>query len=597
MVAWEGHVLEQLVVFGTLLGALVLFVWGKWRYDLVAMMALLVVTVTGIVEAEQAFMGFANPAVVTVAAVLVISRCLINAGLVDLIGSRISHLERPTVQVAVLCSVVLVLSAFINNVGALALLLPVAIRLARKHGRSPSYLLMPLAFCSLLGGMTTLIGTPPNLIIANFRRQTEAAAPFGMFDFTPVGLGVALAGLAFIVLLGWRLTPQRTGQASREDLFHIEDYLTEVRIPPGSSAIGKMLRELLQAAKADVVVVGFVRAGRRFTAPSGFVTLRGGDVLTLEADPESLKTFIDAYKLELEADEKLGPDVLRSDEISLVEAVVSENSPLENRTAKLLNLRWRYGVNVLAVARRGQRLSGRLGDIRFRVGDILLLQIPTNAVQETLSALGCLPLAERGLRLGQPRRIALSVTLFGVAIALSATGLLTAPVAFAAAAVAMVLVRLIPLREVYQSIDWSIIVLLGAFIPVGFALETTGGAQLIAEGVLSLQERFSPAMLLGLITVVTMLLSSVINNAAAAVLLAPIGINVARGLGVSADPFLLAIAIGASCAFLTPIAHQSNTLVMGPGGYKFSDYWPMGLPLAVIVVAVAVPLLLLFWPL
>ncbi len=588
--------LEPFIVFATLLGALILFVWGKWRYDLVALMALLVVTVTGIVEAEEAFMGFANPAVVTVAAVLVISRCLTNAGLVDLISSRISHLAHPTVQVGVLCSVVLLLSAFINNVGALALLLPVAIRLARKHGRSPSYLLMPLAFASLLGGMTTLIGTPPNLIIANFRRQTEAAAPFGMFDFTPVGLGVALAGLAFIVLIGWRLIPQRQGQASREDLFHIEDYLTEVRVPEASPAVGKMLRELLQAAKTDVVVVGFVRAGRRFTAPSGFVTLRGGDVLTLEADPESLKAFIDAYKLELEADKKLGPEVLRSDEISLVEAVVSDNSPLENRTAKLLNLRWRYGVNVLAVARRGQRLSGRLGDIRFRVGDILLLQIPSAAVQETLSALGCLPLAERGLRLGQPRRIALSVTLFGVAIALSAMGLLAAPVAFTAAAVAMVLARLIPLREVYQSIDWSIIVLLGAFIPVGYALETTGGAQLIAEGLLALQGQLSPALLLGLIAVVTMLLSSVVNNAAAAVLLAPIGINVARGLGVSADPFLLAVAIGASCAFLTPIAHQSNTLVMGPGGYKFSDYWPMGLPLAAIVVAVAVPLLLLFWP-
>jgi di/tricarboxylate transporter len=590
-------VLEQLIVFGTLLGALVLFVWGKWRYDLVAMMALLVVTVTGIVEAEQAFMGFANPAVVTVAAVLVISRCLINAGLVDLIGSRISHLERPMVQVAILCSVVLVLSAFINNVGALALLLPVAIRLARKYGRSPSYLLMPLAFCSLLGGTTTLIGTPPNLIIANFRRQTEAAAPFGMFDFTPVGLGVALAGLAFIALLGWRLIPQRQGQASREDLFHIEDYLTEVRIPEGSPAVGKMLRELLQAAKADVVVVGFVRAGRRFTAPSGFMTLRGGDVLTLEADPESLKAFIDAYKLELEADEKLGPDVLRSDEISLVEAVVSENSPLENRTAKLLNLRWRYGVNVLAVARRGQRLSGRLGDIRFRVGDIILLQIPTNAVQETLSALGCLPLAERGLRLGQPRRIALCAGIFGVAIALSTAGLLATPVSFTAAAVTMVLARLMPLREVYQSIDWSIIVLLGALIPVGQALETTGGAQLIADGLLSLHGELSPLVMLVVLMVVTMSLSDVINNAAAAVLLAPIGISVARGLGVSADPFLLGIAIAASCAFLTPIGHQSNTLVMGPGGYKFSDYWRMGLPLEAIVILVSVPLLALFWPL
>jgi di/tricarboxylate transporter len=587
---------EQLIVFGTLLAALALFVWGRWRYDVVALLALLTVAVTGVVPEEEVFTGFANPAVITVAAVLVISRSLTNAGLIDVLGGLVRRFERPVAQVAVLTGMVTLLSGFINNVGALALMMPLAIRMARRNGRTPSFILMPLAFGSLLGGMTTLIGTPPNLIIAGFRREASGA-PFGMFDFAPVGLGVALAGLAFLVFVGWRLTPRREGQGSREELFDIGNYLTEVRVKEGSVAAGKLLRDVVRSVKSEVVVAGLARGERREPAPSGFVRLREGDVLTVEAEPEALQAFMDAHDLALEGGKEATEAMLSSQEVSLTEAVVSPRSVMEGRSARGLNLRWRYGVNLLGVSRRGQRLTGRLSDVRFQAGDVLLLQLPAESVQDTLVTLGALPLAERGLRLGQRRRVALAVFIFGAALAAATVGLTSSSVALAGAAVAMVLFNLVTLREAYESIDWPIIVLLGALIPVGQALETTGGAALVAGWLAGLAGVVPAAIMLALILVLTMFLSDIINNAAAAILIAPIGIGVARTLGVSSDPFLMAIAIGASCAFLTPIGHQSNTLVMGPGGYKFSDYWRVGLPLEVVVLVVAIPLLLLFWPL
>ena len=590
--------LQQTIVFGVLALALLLFVWGRWRYDIVALLALLVVTMTGIIPGDQAFAGFGHPAVITVAAVLVVSRGLRNSGVVDSLANLLFRLgKRPTVQVGALSSLVAVFSAFMNNVGALALLMPVAIRMARKNGRSPSLLLMPLAFGSLLGGLITLIGTPPNIIIATFRAET-GAAPFRMFDFTPVGLGVVVAGVLFIALVGWRLVPQRKGAASREELFEIGDYITEVTIPEGSKLVDKRLRDLASLTDAEVVVVGLVRDERRQHAPSNFVKLQAGDLLIVEADSDDLRELVEAAGLKLSGSRKLGEEALGSnDQVGLMEAVVMSDSQMVRQTARSLNLRWRFGVNLLGVARQGTRLRGRLRNIRFQVGDVLLLQGPGETLSETLSTLGCLPLAERGLRLGRPRRIFWGVAIFVAALATAAIGLLPVQVAFIGAAVAMLLANMLSLREAYESIDWSIIVLLGAMIPVGQALEVSGGAELIANGVLAASGQMPPVMTLVIILVGTMFLSDLVNNAAAAVLMAPIAISVAGGMGASADPFLMSVAIGASCAFLTPIGHQSNTLVMGPGGYQFGDYWRMGLLLEVIITGVSIPLIMLFWPL
>lgn len=591
----------QWLVLGVLAFTLVMFVWGRWRYDLVALTALLVVAVAGLVPAREAFAGFGHPAVITVAAVLVVSRGLLNSGLVDQIAKWLGRVgERPLVQIPVLTVLVALCSGFMNNVGALALLMPVGLRLARKGNYPPSILLMPLAFGSLLGGMMTLIGTPPNVIIATFRGGLEGEA-FRMFDFAPVGAGVALAGLAFVSLVGWRLLPKRKGGVSPEELFAMEDYLTELSVPEGSALVGKQLGDLSRISESEASVVALVRGGQRQAAPSPYELVREGDVLVVEADPEELTAVVDAVGLELvgegEEPKRVGQEELGSEEVSVMEVVVNPGGLMEGRTPRSLNLRRRFGVNLLGVARHGARVRQRLSQLRFRAGDVLLLQGREDALQEALPTLGCLPLAERSLRIGKPRRILLALSVFGAALALAATGLLAVQVAFTAAAVAMVFVGLVSRRELYGAIDWPVIVLLGAMIPVGSALETTGTAQLAADGVLAMAGGLPPVASLAIVLVGVMFLSDLVNNAAAAVLMAPVAIAISQGLNVSVDPFLMAVAVGASCAFLTPVGHQSNTLVLGPGGYKFGDYWRMGLPLEVVVVAVAVPLIMIFWPL
>jgi di/tricarboxylate transporter len=588
---------EQIIVFAVLALVLVLFIWGKWRYDLVALFALLVVTITGLIPAADAFTGFGHPAVITVAAVLVVSRALFNSGMVDYIVRFLSRAgDNPVVQLTVLVLAVTACSGFMNNIGALALFMPVAIRMARKNEVSPSLFLMPLAFGSLLGGLITQVGTPPNIIISIFREETAAAVPFRMFDFAPVGAGVALAGVLFIILIGWRLIPRRKGQLSREELFQIEDYITEVLVPKKSALTGKRLRDLENSTDGDIIVVSHVRDGQKFAAPSPYRTFKEGDALIIKANTEDLQELLDTTGLKLEESHKTSEEILSSDEIALMEATITKNSVMEGRTARTLNLRSRYGVNLLGLARQGGRLRNKPDSIKFRVGDVLLLQGPTEILQDVLPALGLLPLVERGLKVGQPRRVFLGIIIFASAIVLAALGLLPIQVAFTAAALVMVIAGFLSLREIYESVDWPVIVLLGAMIPVSQALEKTGGAQMIAGSILNVAGGAAPWITLTLVLVGTMFLSDLVNNAAAAVLMAPIAISIAVGMGVSTDPFLMSVAIGASCAFLTPIGHQSNTLVMGPGGYKFGDYWRMGLPLEVIIVLVAIPLIMLVWP-
>ena len=588
---------DQLIVFATLALVLILFIWGRWRYDLVALFALLVVSVAGLVPAAEVFSGFGHPAVITVAAVLVVSRALFNSGMVDYIVRFMSFAgENPITQLTVLVFTVTICSGFMNNIGALALFMPVAIRMARKSNISPSLFLMPLAFGSLLGGLVTQVGTPPNIIISIFREETAASAPFRMFDFAPVGAGIALVGVLFIVLVGWRLLPKRKGQLSREELFEIDDYITEIKVPKKSSLTGRRMRDLENATDGDVIVVGHIRDGQKYAAPSPHRTFKENDSLIIKANAEDLQELLDATGLKLAESKKTGEEALSSDEITIMEATITRDSVMEGRTARTLNLRSGYGVNLIGLARQGGRLRSSPDNINFRVGDVLLLQGPSEILQEVLPTLGLLPLVERGLRVGQPRRVMIGVSVFAAALILAALGILPIQIAFVGAALVMVLVGLVPLREIYESIDWPVIVLLGAMIPVSQALATTGGAQLIADSVLIFSGSAAPWITLTVVLVGTMFLSDLVNNAAAAVLMAPISISIAAGMGASADPFLMSVAVGASCAFLTPIGHQSNTLVMGPGGYKFSDYWRMGLPLEIIIVLVGIPLIMIVWP-
>ncbi|MFO7527646.1 MAG: SLC13 family permease [Marinobacter sp.] len=594
---------EQWLVFLILGITLGLFIWNRLRFDIVAMLALLAVAIAGLVPANELFAGFGHPAVITVAAVLVISQGLVNGGVVDAVARLLARVGRNIIlQVVTLTLVVALCSGFINNVGALALLMPVAVWMSRQAGRSPSLLLMPLAFGSLLGGTMTLIGTPPNIIIASYRE----AGSFGLFDFAPVGLAITAAGILFISLIGWRLTPRRDDPAEGEKLFSVGDYVTELQVPQGSDYAGSTLHNLLTSGDSEksLVVLALIRGDKTSPAPSTFTVLREHDVLLVEADTESLQEFVDhtglilphAVPEEEEGEGKRDPEMqLATGDVQLVEAVISPSSRLIGHSANRLNLRERYGLNIVAVARQGHRLKQRLADIRLRSGDILLVQGFEDSLNGALQTLGCLPLAERGLTFGREKNLMLAGGLFAVAILAIITGWLTPPVALVACAVAMVLARLMDASEAYRAIDWSVIVLLAAMIPVGRALETTGGAEVIATQILAIAQGQAPWIVLTIILVGTMLLSNVVNNAAAAILVAPIALGIAAQLGLASDATLMAVAIGASCAFLTPIGHQSNALVMEPGGYRFGDYWRLGLPLSVIVTAVAVPVILLVW--
>jgi di/tricarboxylate transporter len=579
------------VVLGAVLG---LFVWGRWRYDLVALGALLAVVFRGLVPMERAFEGFAHPAVVTVAAVLVLSKGLLNAGVVDLLARGLTRIgSRSAIHCAVLTLVVAVCSGFMNNVGALALLMPVAIWLSRQNGYSPSRLLMPLAFGSLLGGMTTLIGTPPNMIIASFRAEASGA-PFGMFDFLPVGAGVLILGVAAIAALGAWLVPERVNAETKEHLFAIEEYLSEVRIPPDSKFVGETLHQLEADVPedAEITVVGVVRGEQRRLVPSPYTVLRADDILQVEATPEDLQTFLQQSRFVLEEDRETGRKELASEEVVLREAVVFQHSALIGRSMRQVMLRNRYGVNLLAVARQGHRLRERLSRIRFVVGDILLLQGAEEALRKAIQELGCLPLAERGLGLLRSGRPWPAAAIFVAGLLATAAGLAPVQIALTTAAVAMVLAGVLTLREAYEAIDWPILVLLGAMMPVGAAFESSGAAGVLAAQVVRLSHEAGAVAVLPLLLVATMLLSNVVNNAAAAVLMAPIAMEAAHALQVSVDSLLMGVAVGASSAFLTPIGHQSNTLVMEPGGYRFSDYWRLGLPLSLLVTVAATVLIL-----
>ena len=590
--------LEQTWVFVVLAATLALFVWDRWRYDVIAVLALLAVVMGGVITPEQAFSGFGHPAVITVAAVLIISRTLQNSGLIGWLSRFLGRADfGPEVQVAVIAGLVAALSAFMNNVGALALLMPVVLQTAKRTGRSTGELLMPLAFGSLLGGLVTLIGTPPNIIIAAYRAE-YAGQPFAMFDFTPVGLTVALVGLGFVATVGWRLIPQREDAPGHpEELFRIDNYITEVIVPRKTTLIGETIGEMLEdAGEEGVAVVALLRRGKRHLAPRLDQTLQANDHLLLEADATEIEALVEATSLTPVGTRALEPGAFDSDTMGLMEAVVTPQSRMTGRTSGQARLGAHYGLNLLAIARHGRPVRERLNRVRFRPGDVVLLQGDLEALPDTLAQLGCLPLARREIALDRAPSL-LPLVIFAAAIGASTSGLVSVPVAFVATVAAFVVTGLITLREVYESVEWPVVVLLAAMIPVGEALEISGATGLIAAGVAALAAYLPAAALLVLVMVIAMVLSAVINNAATAVLMAPLAAQIATRIEVNSDPFLMAVAIGSSCAFLTPIGHQSNVLVMGPGGYRFGDYWQMGLPLEALIVLVATPTILFVWPL
>jgi di/tricarboxylate transporter len=589
--------LDQAIIFAILLALFVLLVWGRWRYDVVAFACLMAAVATGLVKPGEAFNGFGHPATITVAAVLVLSRALAGTGAID----RLTQLVRPatahtTTHVGVLSAIGAAMSAIMNNVGALGILMPLAIQSARKAARSPSVLLMPLSFASMLGGLITLIGTPPNIIIASYRGQITGSN-FRMFDFAPVGLAIAVAGIAFVALVGWRLVPQRAASRTKGELFDIENYVTEATVPAENPHIGKTLREIDELVKdVDVVIIDQIRDDRAYP-PATRKELRAGDILKIEAAPEEIDKFVSTLKLEIGGETSGIRPREMSDDATLMEVVVAPGSRLDGRLVGSLRLFALRGVTLLGVSRQGQRYHGRLRSFRIRPGDVLLLHGEADQLADLVPTLGCLPLAEREMHFGKRSKGPAVIAVFAAAVAAASLGIVPIHIAFGMAIVLLVAGDLMNVRELYDGIDWSVIVLLGALIPVGGALQSTGATDLIAGSLVHLTAGLPAAALLVIVLAVTMTLSDILNNAATAVVMAPLAATVAERLEVSPDPFLMATAVGASCAFLTPIGHQNNALILGPGGYRFGDYWRMGLPLEVLVIAVSVPTILLVWPL
>ncbi|UCE53618.1 MAG: SLC13 family permease [Desulfobacterales bacterium] len=588
---------EQGILFSLLVLIFVFLIWGRIRYDIVAFSALVVAAFAGVVPMEKIFSGFGHPAVVIVALVLVVSRGLSRSGAIELVARRVIDASRNlSAHVGIMASISAALSGIMNNVAALALLMPVDMRAAHQAERSPSLTLMPLSFASILGGMVTLIGTPPNIVIATFREKV-VGTPFQMFDFAPVGAVVALAGVAFVSAIGWRLIPvERSKRNTIKELRDLEGYIAEVKVRGASEAVGKALRELEPVAEEnDVALIGLVRRGKRLPGRTRNEVVRKSDLIVIEGSPEAIDQFIGAADFEYMGPKK--KDELTAEAISVMEIVVPEGARIEGHSALDLRLLARQGVTLIGISRRGQKVRDRVRKVRIEAGDILLLLGPEDQLPDVVAWLGCLQLAERGLEITQRSKAWSAVGAFAAAIIGASLGLIYLPLALAVVVVIYVMLRIVSLSQIYESIEWPVIVLLGSMIPLGSALKASGGTALIAGAIVGWTEGLSPVAVLTILMIVTMSLSDVLNNVATAIIAAPIGVDIASRLGANADSFLMAVAVGASCAFLTPIGHKNNTIIMGPGGYKFGDYWRMGLPLEILVVLVSVPMILIAWPL
>ena len=587
---------DQIILF-TLFGAVfALLIWGKFRYDLVAFTALMVGVVLGVVPSSDAFSGFGHPATLVVALVLVVSAGLVRSGAVFLITRTMVDASRALgAHIALMGGIGGILSAFMNNVAALALLMPVDIQTARKAGRSPGLSLMPLSFATILGGMVTLIGTPPNIIIAAIREES-LGEPFKMFDFAPVGGVAAIAGMAFVALIGWRLIPARddTGDGT----VALQDYIAELTVPEDSKHIGKRIAELEETAeKTDVAILGLMRDEKRLYGRARDTRLRAGDILVLEASPDALDEFRSALSLAFSDPTRHETLTAAGDGVDVVEMVAAEASRITGKTAQGIGLAWRQRAVLMGISRRGKQITKQVRKTVVEPGDILLVLVPKDSAADVTEWLGCLPLAERGLAVTANEKVWLAIGFFAAAVAAASFGLIYLPIALGLVVVAYVLARIVPLSELYTHIEWPVVVLLGSMIPLGAALEDSGGTELIANSLVALTEGLPAWAILTVLMVVTMTLSDVLNNTATAIVAAPVGITMAEVLNVSPDPFLMAVAVAASAAFLTPIGHKNNTLILGPGGYHFGDYWRLGICVEVIVVATAIPMILLVWPL
>ena len=588
---------DQGILFALLALIFGVLIWGRIRYDLVAFTALVIAFLSGVITKDQVFAGFGHPAVVIIALVLIISSGLSRTGAIDLLARQVIKSSRSlAAHIGIMAAVSAALSTVMNNVAALALLMPIDIQTARKAKRSPALSLMPLSFASILGGMVTLIGTPPNIVIATFR-EGALGEPYGMFDFAPVGVVVAITGVPYVTLIGWRLIPvERSRHDTAQELGELKAYVAEARAGDGAKIVDQPVKELDPLAKEnDVQILGLVRQGRRLPGTARRETVHKGDLLVIQGSPDAIDQFVGAAGLEYDGGDK--HDGLTAQALEVMEVVVPEGARIVGRTALELRLLSRQGITLLGISRRGRRIRERVRKARINAGDLLLLLGTEEQLPDVVEWLGCLPLAERGLEITQRSKAWLAAGVFAAGIMAASLGQVDLSVALAGVVVLYLALRVVPLSHVYEAVEWPVIVLLGSMIPIGVAMEQSGATALIADAIVRVSTGLPAMAVLAILMIVTMTLSDVLNNVATALIAAPIAVDIANRLGANPDAFLMAVAVAASCAFLTPIGHKNNTIIMGPGGYRFGDYWRMGLPLEVLVVAVGLPMIVFVWPL
>ncbi len=585
---------QQILAFSVIGVMMAVFIWDRFRYDVVACCALVLAVALGIVPVDKAFSGFSDDIVIIVGSALVVSAGVARSGIVDTAIKRFfPNLNTVHTQLALLMIVVAVLSAFIKNIGALAIMMPVAFQFSKKSGVSPSKYLMPMAFAALLGGLMTQIGTSPNIVVSRLRGEMTGT-PFTMFDFTPMGVILTVVGLTFLLFFHW-LVPSRTKQdSSIEEAVEITDYTSEVSIAADSTVLGKPVSDLLKLGDGEIVATAVLRGATRMS-PFPDLVLREGDVVLLAGPSKALDRTVSGGKLKLFGKPIRENGQIQTDVIS-IEAIVTPESGLNGLSAKELALSYTRGVNLLAVSRRGERLKERLGSLSFMAGDVLVLQGSRKSLPKVLQDFALLPLAQREVLLGTRRRAYIPLVILAIAMAATAVGIAPVPVAFFAAALGMVVFRAIPLTDIYKSVDGPILVMLAALIPVSDSLRTSGGSDLIAHWLGAVAATMPAWGAIAMILITAMAVTPFLNNAATVLVMAPIAASFATGLGFKPEAFLMAVAIGAGSDFLTPVGHQCNTLVFGPGGYKFSDYPRLGLPLSVLIILVTVPSLLWIWP-
>ncbi len=592
-----GLTAEQAIAIAIVVGMLGFFIWDRWRYDVVALGALLTAIVAGVVPNDKAFVGFSDQVIIVIAAVLVVSKSIARSGILDRVARRmLKGINSPSLQVGGLAAAVALMSAFVKNVGTLGIFMPIAIQVARRSKLSPSIYLMPLAFASLIGGTITQIGTSPNLLISTVRTDM-GGEPFGLFDYAWVGFPLTILTVIFLSF-GWRLLPKdRRAAPSADEAFSIDDYTTELVIGESSPLAGKTIGDLEAAGGREIVVVAVAREGGHNYIPSPNWPLYAGDVVTIQAEPAAVKQLVDEAKLDLAHARELPKSDEDQDDLKTVEAIVTSDSHLIGRTPRDFALRRRYDVNLLAVSRAGMKRAARLQEHRFQVGDVIVMQGWQKSLQTTLAELGLLPLADRGLSFGSSTQGLIPLGILTVAMIFISLNLASVAVGFFAAAVLVILFKQISLKDAYESIEGPVIILLASLIPIAQSLQSTGVSELLGQNMAAAASQLPGHMAVAMMLAAAMLLTPFLNNAAAVLMLGPVAAVVAKTLGYNADPFLMAVALGCACDFLTPIGHQNNLLVLGPGGYRFGDYWRLGLPLSLMVLFVGTPLIMLAWPL